>query len=494
MTRNSRVLVFVAGLAAALATWLWWSDREAAPEATAVAEEAPAASAVPRDVPELALPEPERAQIPEESERQAAPAVPAVSQPKRKLWLSGSVLRLSGIVSNASIAVVAAPPDAPWRQPELAAPATVRAVNVTRTTDASSRNFAFGVAGTSNQFGGFRIDISRLDKSEARDSLRVLWIRVSVEGSEPSDFDMALRPADVQRADGKDIELRVELSLDAECDVYAKARLADKGEETVQLVALQQTATVDGPRHTGHSFETTLDGRRGLRLACGSEYLLVAYAPGYRPRAQRFVAVHGLDLGEFVLERGAALAGHVLLDGEGVNGLIRAQLADDADTLHVGAVRFRWRDEQLEWADVTTSTDSDGAFRIDGLAPEPHRVSLHTVRGGFTTPSAIAEVRAPAAGLLLTVGAARVEIRVFDQAAPVAGFLMQVHERSPQGGGAGGAVRTDANGSAFVWVQPDRTTLLSFETPAKPDLPSQRRELKLEFPGVGQRSVLRIDL
>jgi hypothetical protein len=496
MTRNSRVLMFVGGLAAALAAWIWWSDRQSAPEATAVAEEAPAASAVPREDPELALPAPEVAQIPEESEREAAPATPAAptnSRAVRKLWLTGSVLKLSGIVPRASIAVVAAPPDAEWRQPELAGPARVRAVNVTRTIDASSRNFAFGVAGTSDQFGGFRIDITRLDKSESLDSLRVLWIRVSVEGSEPSDFDMALRPADVQRAGGRDNEFRVELSLDAECDVYAKALLADKGEEDVQLVALELAAKLGRSDLVAHNFETTLDGRRGFRVACGTEYLMVAYAPGYRPRAQRFVAAHGLDLGEFVLERGASLSGHVLLDGEGVYGMIRAQLADDADSLHVGAVRFRWRDEHLEWADVTTSTDAEGAFRIEGLAPEPHRLSLHAVRGGFTTPSSIAEVRAPAAGLLLSVGAARVELRVFDQGAPVAAFLLQVHERSPQGGG-GGAVRTDASGSAFVWLQPDRTTKLSFETPAKPDLPPQRRELTLDFPGVGQRSVVRIDL
>jgi hypothetical protein len=514
MKRNSALLMFVAALAVLFAAWLWWSGDQQAREELAAAQEARASAPAPKDEPALAAPEPETTAAPEETDRRAPSADAPTSapkpprRPKRTVWLGGSVVQGLAGVADASVLVVAAPPDAPVRPPERISRHMTKAFDVTGDPEVSARSFAFGAAGTTDANGDFRIDLARLEKSESRDSLRMLWIRVTDTRGRSSDFDVPLMPDDLplwpdEPKLGRDyeVDLGVQLKLGTGCRVTASARVAvgeaDSGSnvegDSVHILALE----FDGERATSprrpHHFSTTPDSRRpGIDLTCGVEYVLLAYARGYRPHSQRFVAESGLDLGDIVLDRGETISGHVRMGGENVQGVLRVELANAGELINT-ADRFAWREGRVEWFQLTVSSDDAGAFRAEGLAPELYNVSIHSLRGGLATPGAITEVRAPAVGVDFAFGAARVELRVFNEGAPVANFLLQIHERSAAGG-SGGAVRTDANGIALVWVQPDRTTSVSYDVRPNPQDPPQRRELPLHFPGVGQRSVVRIDL
>jgi hypothetical protein len=515
MRRNSPLLVFVAAFAVLFAAWLWWSGDQQAREELAAAQEARSSAPAPKDEPAIAAPEPETTTAPEETDRRTTPTAAATTsapkpprRPKRKVWLGGSVVQGLAGVADASVLVVAAPPDAPVRPSERVLRHMTKAFDVTGDPEVSSRSFAFGAAGTTDANGDFRIDLSRLETNESRDSLRMLWIRVSDARGRSSDYDLPLMPddlplwpADPKHGRADELDLDVQLKLGTGCRVTASARVADgvadsesdvEG-DSVHLLALE----FNGERATSprrpHHFWTTPDNRRpGIELTCGVEYVLVAYASGYRPHSQRFVAASGLDLGDIVLDRGETISGHVRMGGENVQGALRVELANAGELINT-ADRFAWREGRVEWFQLTVSSDEAGAFRIEGLAPELYNVSIHSLRGGLATPGAITEVRAPAVGVEFAFGAARVELRVFNKGAPVANFLLQVHERSAAGG-SGGAVRTDANGVALVWVHSDRTTSVSYEVRPNPQDKPQRRELPLHFPGVGQRSVVRIDL
>jgi hypothetical protein len=493
MHRNSIRTLLTAAVAGVLVATIAWIAGLETSDPDAPNAEAPLVSLplTPVSTPRVELPplpEPEPTALSVEVGRSAAPETK--SEPTfaprriRKVFLSAWVSLRGEAIADATLNVVAAPPSTPWRPPER------DAFFVPDENGPQVRDFAHCVAGNTDSWGHARLDISKFFEVEPGKEPRVLWVKVMGSMPPAKHFDLMLPPEILGAHTSGEREIYSEFEVSGSCSVRAVARCAD-GTSPVELCVLElrenSSAKYGAPLRT--------EPRLEFRLERGVEYVLVAFAPGYRPQARRFVAEHGLDLGEFVLDRGAALSGRLTLRGEPVEGRVLLKLSAQQNGFRVDG-NFAWRGDQLEWAERRVSTDSEGRFRIDGLAPEAYELTFELLRGAVASNAGSARVRAPAEGLEfeLQTDNARIELQVLRGGAPAPDFELQFHERSPDGAAAGGALRTDADGVGVLWIRPDRATSVSYEVRPDTQSPPLRRELTLDFPGGGQRSVVRIDL
>ncbi len=494
MPRNSLRTLLTAVVAGMLVATIAWIAGLETPGASASNAKAVASSTLaPTATLQVELPTspaPELTALSNEPERRAAPENKSETKskralaPPRKVLLRAWVSLHGNAVPDATLNVVAAPAGTPWRPPEQ------DAFFVADGSGPFDRNFSFSVSGHTDSWGRADLDISEFFDVEPTHEPRVLWVMVTDSTPPAKHFDVMLPPEERGARPSAERAIDCGFDLSGGCSVRAAARCAD-GTTPVELLALELREN----SATKHGAALRHEPRLEFRLERGVEHVMVAFAPGYRPQARRFVAEHGLDVGEFVLERGAALSGRLFLRGEPIEGRVLLKLSAQPNGFRVDG-NFAWRGDQFEWAERRVSTDGDGRFRIEGLAAEEYELTFELLRGALASKAGSVQVRAPAEGLEFEVRTdnARIELQVRRGGAPAPDFELQFRERSHDGASAGGALRTDENGVAVLWIQPDRATSVSYDARPNPQDPPQRRELTLDFPGGGQRRVVRIDL
>jgi hypothetical protein len=491
MTRRSLVLALLVAAAALIAGGIWWSELEVR-ETSAT----PATDGGGRAVDDArALPSSETLESDDsfrhESERQDAPQPAATAtrdSTAARVTLVANVSKYLDAVGDAELQVVALSHEV--QKP----PAVTEAMNVTRGLSAA-RRYEGALVGRTDARGRVELDVTGLLGTPSGWKPYALAIRVERAGAQADEFDLMLSAADRARALVEPLRCEVRLELVCNCKVQASVRTVDdeRARTEIQYFEFASGVPVEPPPQA----RILAAGSDGLvrDLQCGWNYLAVARSEGYAAQSILFRAAPNLDLGEIVLERGAVLAGRVRVGLEGVRGLVLAELVDDGAgrPFRFENTPYLWRESGLALTRASTSTDDDGAFRIEGLAPERYRLTLRAPQIGVTVPVAIGEPLAPATALELHLNSAPIDLRVTRAGQPLPRLQVDVYQRGPSGN-AGSAVITDNEGRARVWVHADHATRVGVVWRETPQSDPIRREEPLDFPGAGVRREVRIDL
>jgi hypothetical protein len=492
MTRRSLVLALLVAAAALIAGGIWWSELEvrdtsAMPATDGGERAADDARALP-SIETLELDDSFR----HESERQDAPQPAAIAtrgSTAARVTLVADVSKYLDAVVAAELQVVALSHEV--QKP----PAVTEATNITRGLSAA-RRYEGAVVGRTDARGRVELDVTELIATPSGWKPHALAIRVERVGAQADEFDLLLSAADRARALVEPLRCAVRLELVCNCTVHASVRTADDDRAQTSIQYLEFVGGAPAEPHP----QARLLAAAGLdeivvSLQCGRDYVAVASSKGYATQSVLFRAAPDLDLGKIVLERGAVLAGRVRVGLEGVRGLVQAELVDEGNgrQFRVENTPYLWREGGPALTRASTSTDDDGAFRIEGLAPERYRLTLRAPQIGLTVPVAIGEPLAPATALELHLNSAPIDLRVTRAGRPLPSLQVDVYQRGP-GGNAGSAVITDNEGRARVWVHADHATRVGVVWRETPQSDPIRREEPLDFPGAGVRREVRIDL
>jgi hypothetical protein len=485
------VLLLLTGFGALIAGALWWSEfevREAPAERAAetAAVEIARVHEVP-SIPALEFEEPRRAES-ERDEPSHRDAVATYGSSAPRVTLVAEVWKYLDAVADAKVQVV------PLNSEAQHPPTATEATNVTRELRAE-RVYEGAVAGRTDSRGRVELDVTEFFRSVSGWKPQKLAIQVAGAGGQVDEFDLVLSSEDRARALREPLRREVRLELVCNCKVQASVRTADdeRAQTSIQFFefvsATPMRVSPRADRAVAGAYEVA------STLQCGWDYVVVASSTGYAAQSIRFRAAPNLDLGEIVLERGAVLAGRVRVGIEGVRGLLQAELVDEGAgrPFRVENKPYLWRESGFVLTRASTPTDDDGAFRIEGLAPERYRLTLRAPQMGLTVPVAIGEALAPATALELHLNSAPIELRVMRAGQPLPRVQVDVYQRGP-GGNAGSAVITDDEGRACVWVHGDHSTRVGIVWREPSQSEPIRREEALDFPGAGVRREVRIDL
>jgi RNA polymerase sigma-70 factor (ECF subfamily) len=204
------------------------------------------------------------------------------------------------------------------------------------------------------------------------------------------------------------------------------------------------------------------DGTFRVRSSSPDAHLLGAVLAGMRPATVEIVkdAPRELDVGEIALDIGEHLGGNVLSGSERHTVSASPTHSDPAVACVVpmpappGGVAFTslvWIGGQLGWGSAEASCDSNGEFRITGLAHVEYRVMVHArsrFPGSFShTEHDPVTATASCDGLVLDDRASRVRIDVLTDGQPANGATVNLEIDGGGGGGAGGS----GNQFEFEW-------------------------------------------
>lgn len=485
---NSHRLLFgaVGALAAVLVgVWLWRSN--VAPQAVPAPPQPP-----PSDVRDAnARTEPA---APVERTAQPAPAEPTAPR-EPQVVLIGVVSGPDGPQANANVIVAPAYNLPPSRGFE------VEALELDPQQD-WARNYTNGRTFRTDARGEFRAEINawfastRATPPRAADQRAALWVKLLRDGADPVEFELRVPLGAFITDREADVEYRAQLRFAGRCQVRGRVVADYVGEEAPEL-QVAAFALIDGAPQKRPQAQVTCRAGSGefeFELPCNFDGVLVMWADGFRPRTLQLRA-GSQDVGEHALERGATIRGRASIAGEPVCGLVRAQ-PKPAGTLDcsLGEVWVTWDGGQFEWTVASDFSAEDGSFELRGLRPGVYSVSLGALRRGYASELPAVELTAPASGVELAPECARVELLVVRAGAPLANASFEVAETAAGARRIGGT-RTDAEGRAVLYLDPECETIVVFQALAD----SQHSvappiEHRISTPPAGQSHVLRIDV
>lgn len=213
----------------------------------------------------------------------------------------------------------------------------------------------------------------------------------------------------------------------------------------------------NGPRTRDFVESATADdGRACVRTKWTGTLLVAVFATGFATTARRVDSAVGsrVDLEPFVLERGAEIAGTVLVGGQ---PLARAEVVIatclGCDVLEVGGLRYAWRTDRFVRASTTAHTDAQGNYAATGLDRGEHVVRLLTVRQRDVAVDvnrvAAVRVNAPKSHVDFALPAARLELDIRSKGVPLCCVEVQIEAGDRQ------FTRTsDDAGRLVVMLQP----------------------------------------
>lgn len=491
MTRSNSTLLALLGAALAAAAVVAWlfigaegevaeqAQRGGAPEDVRAEQLEPRVEA-PVSADPLEAPSSEREATTRESTK--APAA---------IVLAGFVRTAAGPAAEVDLIVTAA------RGAVRGEGAGTQVRDVTRERGAQ-RNYSGGAVCRSGADGAYRIDITKFvgarapDANERAGSRSALWIKAVRIGELPREFEVSFpTPRDVLTATAPS-ELRADLELRAAC-VLRGTVVTQMPSDVQPQVALFEL--IDGAPRRQPVQVARCDAAHGefeLVAECGLEGVLVAWAEDLRPQSRVLRVGDGFGRFDFVLDRGAVVAGRVSLASEPVAGTLDFELAlPDAIDCSLGESWLRWTGSEFEWTRVNATSDVLGSFEVAGLAPANYQVSIRGVRSGYALQLPPMTVVAPATGVELTVPLARVELTVFKSGERASRLAMQIQDVS-NGGSAAAGFSTDDSGVVVLWLAEGSQVWVSeADSGARA---SSRKRVKIDNPGPGQSVQLRVDL
>lgn len=416
----------------------------------------------------------------------------AVERTPTRATLTGIVLRDGDQVTGAQVSVARG-------VSELAQYAVrAEAVNVTHElrTQLRTRTYA-GPRTDSDGEGRFRIDISSLFRNGPPTAL---WIQVSAPTSRANHFELPLSQFLHDEAPAV-FEHDVTLQLEPACVVHVAFNFPTseqaQGEQPNKRTPPVTVVRVGGDAHLRPNSPSVWrhgrDGEHEIGLECGESYVLLSADSGWRPIGVSVQPTAETHLGRFELERGASVSGRVVSDGAPVRALVTLELVGGGARTGFGNDEFCELNGVYERARLTVPTNADGEFRADGLANARYRVRAVPADNPHATGDVAREIDAPAENLLLQFELGRLDLRVRRAGQPVAGQMISIHHRSPNGN-SGGALVTDNDGAALLRLRPDQRTTLELRWREFKGGPEYVRQLDAPFPGVGQRAELVIEL
>lgn len=484
------LLVVLCAAAAVLIAALFLRPDDASADTARASQTAPAAQPL-RTETELLTPAPDAA-------RDAAPSNEvglvraAVERTPTRATLTGRVLRDARPVAQARVTVAKGVSD-------LSRYAVrTEALNVTREVQEQREPREYvGSLVESDAEGRFRIDISSLFRNGPPTAL---WIQVSAPTSRANHFELPLSQF-LHDAAPAVFEHDVTLQLEPACVVHVAFNFPTseqaQGEQPNKRTPPVTVVRVGGDANLRPSSPSVWrhgrDGEHEIGLECGESYVLLSADSGWRPIGVSVQPTAETHLGRFELERGASVSGRVMSEGAPVRALVTLELVGGGARTRLGTDDFCELNGVYERARLTVPTNADGEFRADGLANARYRVRAVPADNPHATGDVAREIDSPAENVLLQFELGRLDVRVRRAGAPVAGQMISIHHRSPNGN-SGGALVTDNDGAALLRLRPDQRTTLELRWREFKGGPEYVRQVDAPFPGVGQRAELVIEL
>jgi hypothetical protein len=357
--------------------------------------------------------------------------------------------------------------------------------------------------------GRFALDVSTFFKRDTGEMPDELLVKASRSGAAAQRLRVSTKAGTWERVLREHREIEVDLELRFKSEWTGVARVADGSRTDVRVAAfalddegLPRKQTVSNVRCDPESGAFRID------VPHESASVVVAYAPGYQPRTARTARRRGGDLGVLVLDRGATISGRATLGGEPIEAHLSAARAGETSltrTCYVGSHWLTWTGEGFEWTSLSTMTDLEGRFRLDGFDSAHYTLSVGSVRGGWSGQLPAITVRPPALDLELGASMARVELEIYNAGSRAAHEEINVRESCTGSQVRHGSLRADAHGFAVFWVNPDHSTVLSFPGPRgssrsavirsqRPTKQFEPTQVAVENPVAGQTTKQRVDL
>ncbi len=190
----------------------------------------------------------------------------------------------------------------------------------------------------------------------------------------------------------------------------------------VALYALTRQTPMDTPVDRG---VVSADGTFALRSRVAGEHVLLLLAEGMRPSTTAVSLAPGLTvpLGPIVLDEGALIEGQALQLGVpmGAGALVSVASISTSAGFALEGSRLSWTASAFERAGRIVETDSDGRFRIGGLAPGSYQVgvaraapegALDSQRRLLLSTAAWTSIDAPARDVVINASFATVHLQV----------------------------------------------------------------------------------
>jgi len=249
---------------------------------------------------------------------------------------------------------------------------------------------------------------------------------------------------------------------------------------------------------------TESDGSFELRVPGEGPHLMVAVAPGFRPRGIRIeVALDApTTLEPLSLIAGESLSGRVtLLGGGAIPGAeVRAKRRGEGSELFVPDGEFiLWYSEGVvEYRSVSTRTRRDGSYEVGGLSGAHYTVELMSIpdaHHGLTAavagraPGYAVEAQAPSRGVDFEAAVATIDVLVRGAGKPLDGARLTLtqHKRSSKGSSNySNTLHVPATGQARVLVTPNVDLTLRVEADG---VRPQKRKLQAPAAGLARELV-----
>lgn len=271
-------------------------------------------------------------------------------------------------------------------------------------------------------------------------------------------IDRALlsQPGEVAIAFGADLQPRY--------IVRGQAALCDGVSEQVTVAAWKLSDDGRPAIPAGHTDIFSTGGRFTFHLERDSDYAITAFAADSAPRTQ-FFRTDGelnIELPTFLLERGAAIAGRVDLARHsfGASASVTAVAAQDpSQRERVSSPDLWWNGAEFERRGGSAQAESDGSFRISGLAPGRYKLRLAIARD-WAPADVTFDAYAPSSDLVLAPRLVHVTLQLELDHAALAQHQVRARSVGDSNGRGTPMLTTDDEGRASLWLMPGEQYLV----------------------------------
>jgi hypothetical protein len=260
----------------------------------------------------------------------------------------------------------------------------------------------------------------------------------------------------------------------------ARGEVAEPSGALAAGVRLAAFALSDGvPAQVASAAAVTSEsGRFQLNVGRAGDYLVVAFAPAFRPSATVAQLKSGkvLELPLLTLRCGESISGRVARSGgrscDGACIEARAVACGRLLSVDDTATRLLWTPERLEFGVVTVVAGPDGTYRLEGLTADDYRivvVGLPSAHCGLLLSaqgdSYHKQVAAPAAGIDFQIGVATLDVLVRQAAETTEGINLLITD-AREAMSYGGHFLTGDDGRVRCLVRPNTTLVVETDDDA----------------------------